>query len=84
LEAWSTRTCKPYMNVGIEFNASKNLFLMYHEGMNGQFELVTYLERHDLYFTKNIRIKEHIVIDNIQPQQNKFFFITNLNDVKKN
>ncbi len=77
LEAWSTRTCKPYMNVGIEFNASEKLILMYHEGMNGHFKLVTYLERHDSCFPNNITTKEHIVIGNIQPQQNNVFFITN-------
>jgi hypothetical protein len=49
----------------------KKLILMYHEGMNGHFELVTYLERHDSYFTNNITTKEHIVIDDIQPQQKK-------------
>jgi hypothetical protein len=77
LEAWSTRTCKPYMNVGIEFNASEKLILTYHEGMNGHFELMTYLEKHYSYFTNNITTKEHIVIDNIQPQQNNVFFVTN-------
>jgi hypothetical protein len=29
LEMWSTRTCKPYMNVGTKFNASEKLILTY-------------------------------------------------------
>jgi hypothetical protein len=66
LEAWSTRTCKPYVNVGENINSSEKLIWMYHGGMNGHFEPVMYLERHDLYFTKNIIKKEHIVIDNVQ------------------
>jgi len=35
IEAWSTRTCRPYMNVGDEFNMNEKLILAYHEGMNG-------------------------------------------------
>jgi hypothetical protein len=64
LEAWSTRTCKPYIN------ASEKIILTYQEAMNGHFKPITYLQRHDSYFTK----KEHIIIDNVQPQQNNVFF----------
>jgi hypothetical protein len=38
VEAWSTRTCRPYMNVGDEFNTNDKLILAYHEGMNSHFE----------------------------------------------
>jgi hypothetical protein len=73
MEAWSTKTCKPYMNVGTKFNASEKLISTYHEGMNGHFKPITYLERHDSNFTNNITKKEHITIDNVQPQQNNVF-----------
>jgi hypothetical protein len=61
------------MNVGTKFNASEKLILTYHEGMNGHFKPMTYLERHDSYFTNNIIKQEHIVIDNVQHQQNNVF-----------
>ncbi len=41
--------------------------------MNGYLKPITYLERHDSYFTKYITKKEHIIIDNVQPQQNNVF-----------
>ncbi len=39
--------------------------------MNGHFIPVTYLEKHYSYFTNNITKKEHILINNVQLQQNK-------------
>jgi len=44
LEMWSSRTCKPYMNMGTKFNASEKLILTYHEGMNGHFKPITCFE----------------------------------------
>ncbi len=41
--------------------------------MNGHFKPMTYLEKHYLYFTNNITKKEHIVINNVQFQQNNVF-----------
>ncbi len=58
LEMWSSRTCKPYMNMGIKFNASEKLILMSHEGMNGHFKPMTCFERHDSCFTNNITKKK--------------------------
>jgi hypothetical protein len=54
IEAWSTRTCRPYMNVGDKFNTNEKLILAYHEGMNGHFELVKRLEIHNSSFNNNI------------------------------
>jgi hypothetical protein len=42
LEMWYSKTCKPYMNMG----------------MNGHFEPMTRFEKHDLYFTNNITKKK--------------------------
>ncbi len=42
--------------------------------MNGHFKPVTYLEKHYSYFTNNITKKEHIVINNVQLQQNNVSF----------
>ncbi len=58
LEMWYSKTCKPYMNMGIKFNASEKLILTYHESMNGHFEPMTRFEKHDLYFTNNITKKK--------------------------
>ncbi len=54
IKTWSTRTCRPYMNVGNEFNTSEKLILAYHEGMNGHFELVKRLEIHNSSLNNNI------------------------------
>jgi len=54
IEAWSTRTCKPYMNMGDEFNTNEKLILAYHEGMNSHFELAKRLEIHNSTFNNNI------------------------------
>jgi len=54
IEAWSTRTCRPYMNVGDEFNMNEKLLLAYHEGMNGHFEPIKRLEIHNLSLNNNI------------------------------
>jgi hypothetical protein len=40
IESWSTKTCKPYMNVGDEFNTNKKLTMAYQEGMNNHIEPV--------------------------------------------
>jgi len=44
---------------------------------------MTYLEKHYSYFTNNIIKKEHIVIDNVQPQQNNVFFHNKLKQCKE-
>ncbi len=54
IEAWSIRTCRPYMNVGDEFNTNEKLILAYHEGMNGHFEPVKRLEIHKSSLNNNI------------------------------
>jgi hypothetical protein len=51
--------------------------------MNGHFKPITYLERHDSYFTNNITKKEHIIIDNVQPQQNDVFLHNKLKRYKE-
>ncbi len=52
--AWSTRTCRPYMNVGDKFNMNEKLTLAYHEGMNDHFEQVKRLETHNSSLNNNI------------------------------
>ncbi|CAM6072545.1 unnamed protein product, partial [Sphagnum tenellum] len=54
IEAWSTRTCRPYMNVGEEFNTNDKLILAYHEGMNSHFETPKRLEIHNSSLNNNI------------------------------
>jgi hypothetical protein len=54
IEAWSIRTCKPYMNVGDKFNTNEKLILAYHEGMNGHFESVKRLEIYNSSSNNNI------------------------------
>jgi len=54
IEAWSTRTCRPYMNVGDKFNTNEKLIFAYHEGMNGHFELVKRLEIYNSSLNNNI------------------------------
>jgi hypothetical protein len=69
IEAWSTRTCRPYMNVGDEFNTNEKLILAYHEGMNGHFEPVKRLEIHDSSLNNNIsnmQKKDNATINYIQ------------------
>jgi hypothetical protein len=46
IEAWSTRTCRPYMN--------EKLIFAYHEGMNGHFEPIKRLEIHNSSLNNNI------------------------------
>jgi hypothetical protein len=54
IEAWSTRKCKPYMNVGDESNTNEKLILAYHEGMNNQFELVKRIKIQNSFLNNNI------------------------------
>jgi hypothetical protein len=74
IEAWSIRTCRPYMNVGDEFNTNEKLILAYHEGMNGHFELVKRLEIHKSSLNNNITNmpkKNNATINNIQLLQHE-------------
>jgi hypothetical protein len=74
IEAWSTRTCRPYMNVGDEFNMNEKLILTYHEDMNGHFEPVKRLEIHNSSLNNNINNmpkKDNATINNIQLLQHK-------------
>jgi hypothetical protein len=54
IEAWSTKTCKSYMNVGDKFNMNEKIILAYHEGTNGNFESVKKLEIHNSFLNNNI------------------------------
>jgi hypothetical protein len=68
IKAWSTRTCRPYMNVGEEFNTNDKLLLASHEGMNSHFELVKILEIHNSSLNNNIcnmQKKDNATINNI-------------------
>jgi hypothetical protein len=49
IEAWLTKTCRPYMNVRHKFNTNEKLILAYHEGMNGHFESIKRLEIYTIF-----------------------------------
>ncbi len=51
--------------------------------MNGHFKPMTYLEKHYSYFTNNTTKKEHIVINNVQLQQNNVSFHSKLKRCKE-
>jgi hypothetical protein len=73
-KSWSTRTCRPYMNVGDEFNMNEKLILAYHEGMNGHFELVKKLEIHNSSLNNNIsnmQKKDNTTINKFQLLQHE-------------